>query len=238
MIIITKNKLSFKVNGEYKVHWRSLQSGRWEPYTFEIFDNFINKDDIYVDVGAWMGSTVLYACQLCKICYAIEPDFKSSDTLNANLMLNDFKNVVLCRKALSNKSEIIRLYNNNKFGDRTTSVICKNKECEHIDVKGITFEDFMSSYNINRVDFIKMDIEGFEEKVIPNMKNVLFKFKPTLYLSLHHCFIEDFSFLNSIIDIYKNIYKIDKTILKKNTCVETLNKYENEALVFSNKDWN
>ena len=74
-IKIQKNDKIFFVNSSQLNHfWAQLQLNLWESNTFKIFDTFLDSNHSYIDLGAWIGPTVLYGCQKAKFCYAIEPD--------------------------------------------------------------------------------------------------------------------------------------------------------------------
>ena len=53
---------------------RNLFYQNWEKQTFQILDKFLEKNYSYIDIGSWIGTTALYACQLSRHCYAIEPN--------------------------------------------------------------------------------------------------------------------------------------------------------------------
>jgi len=73
--LIHKNGKKFYVNtSKNEWFWNQVETNLWEPDTFKIFDKFIDKEHSYIDIGAWIGPTVLYGCQISKHCYAIEPD--------------------------------------------------------------------------------------------------------------------------------------------------------------------
>ena len=50
----------------------------------------------------------------------------------------------------------------------------------------ITIDDFISKNHINKIDFIKMDIEGAELKALFGAKETIKKFKPKLAICLYH----------------------------------------------------
>lgn len=56
---------------------RHLQSGQREPHLFTILDHYLRADRSYIDMGAFIGATVLYAVLLARHCYP------SSQTLYA-----------------------------------------------------------------------------------------------------------------------------------------------------------
>ena len=58
----------------------------------------------------------------------------------------------------------------------------------------------MMEHNQNRIDVLKMDIEGGEIIVVPYLKNFLKTYKPVFYISLHYVFLPE-SDIQIILDI-------------------------------------
>lgn len=56
---------SFFVSGnpEYFFFWKNKS---WERNTQKIFDKFLDSNHSYIDIGAWIGPTVLYGAQIAK----------------------------------------------------------------------------------------------------------------------------------------------------------------------------
>lgn len=55
-----------------------------------------------------------------------------------------------------------------------------------INIETIPIDEFVKEENLKRVDFIKMDIEGSEEKALLGAKETLRKFKPKLAICIYH----------------------------------------------------
>lgn len=78
--IIKKNNLQFIIDktgcpdGYWYNVWFLEIYPTWEITTFEVFDKYLDKDKYYIDIGAWIGPTVLYAAQKTKRVIAFEPD--------------------------------------------------------------------------------------------------------------------------------------------------------------------
>lgn len=76
------------------------------------------------------------------------------------------------------------------FGDSTSSLVptISNQSCK---VQALTIYDLITENNIQDINFIKMDIEGGEYSLIPQLQEFLTLNKPTLYLSLHPKFLHE-----------------------------------------------
>jgi len=202
---IEKNGKVFFVNSSNNANfWAQLQLGIWEPETFKIFDIFLDKNHSYVDLGAWIGPTVLYGCQNAKFCYAVEPDPIAFKNLKNNIDLNHqlYPHIKLSNQCITNFSGTTYLTPKNKeFGDSLSSTVFK-KSSTSCKVKGITFHQFILDNSIKDCNFLKIDIEGEEFMVLPTMQEFLEKEKPTIHLSLHPPLVKNPD------DALKKIYKI------------------------------
>ena len=129
---VSKNSAHFTVySGKHYDFWKHVQNGKWEPETFTVLNKYLNRKHSYIDIGAWIGPTVLYGCQLAKHCYAFEPDPVAFQELRSNVRLNKalIPRITLCNLALSNSSRRIRLYqgtlpgHNSEWGNSMSSLL-------------------------------------------------------------------------------------------------------------------
>ena len=118
------------------------------------------------DCGANVGISVLYYKKLypnCKI-LAFEPDRRAFRLLKANVRANYFKNVRLINSAIYNKKGFIKFYYD-KAHPESISMSIKKGGRKFTSVRKVPTV-LLSSYLKERVDFLKMDIEGVEDSVI------------------------------------------------------------------------
>lgn len=188
--------------------WAQLQIGLWESYSFNIFDRFLDLDHSYIDIGSWIGPTALYGCQKAKYCYALEPDPIAFRFLKNNLELNPdlVGRVSLFNQCMMNSTGMTSLSSKGDGGDSCSSTIHKQFSTSW-KVPSITLQQFILDNSIHDFNFIKIDIEGGEFSVLPNMLDLLKEKKPTLYLSLHLPLMDDPK--NSIKKIYDVIKMYD-----------------------------
>jgi FkbM family methyltransferase len=190
---ITVNGKSFVVSDDHedREFWRVVREGIWEPETFRIFDQFLDRNHCYLDVGAWIGPTVLYGAQLAKWCWAFEPDPVAFQKLEKNLLLNpSIDNVAVTDEALSAESGFVQFGNNERIGDSTSSALFAHGS-DSWRATATTIEKFAAERGMDNCNFVKMDIEGGEYELIPAMADWLKAYRPTLYLSLHPQFVTE-----------------------------------------------
>ncbi len=148
---------------------------------------------VVVDIGANIGYYTLIAAKLIgdnsKV-YAFEPEPESYKLLAKNIKTNDYANVVTIQKAVSDKTERIKLFldkSNLANPSLAQQNICDKNQNGFLEVETITLDDFFREVVKNfKVDIIKMDTQGAEslilegaEKIIKNNKlKIIMEFWP------------------------------------------------------------
>jgi FkbM family methyltransferase len=148
----------------------------------------INKGDIIIDAGACYGDSALYfSSASCPdgIVYAFEPNKNNSKILKENILINKRTNIVIVEKALSDKISFAKISNKNTM---STIIDTKNDELSDtfIDIETTTIDDFAKENQIKKINFIKMDLEGYEIHAINGAKTVIHDHKPKLAISIYH----------------------------------------------------
>lgn len=175
----------------------------WEKETFDIFDQTLDKNKIFIDIGAWIGTTSIYGLIKSKHVYSIEADKKSFEDLTHNLKTNFTEGYTIINNAIYNINNIDIKFGKNKFlkGSKTndsTSQIYTDKIEDKEDnkedkeecyiVKTITIDSIIETNNINpsEISLIKVDIEGGEEYIMDDLYRVHKTYNIPLYLSFHY----------------------------------------------------
>jgi FkbM family methyltransferase len=175
--------------------WDDFSHGVFEPETLCVFDAFLDAEHSYIDIGAWIGPTVLYGCQLARHCYAIEPDPVAYKLLETNVQLNPAlcQKVTLFRGCIAAHCGVATLGNmfSSVGGDTRGSLVYSGVAKGEWNVRSTTLQQFMEVHQIRDCNFIKMDVEGGESIIVPSIADFLVSDKPTLHLSLHPKYFED-----------------------------------------------
>lgn len=208
----------------------------FEPLETQIVKNEIKKNDIVLDIGANIGYYTLIFAQLVgnsgKV-YSFEPDPTNFKILKKNIFVNKHKNVVLENKAVSNKEGNLKLYlstENNGMHRIYPSKWCK----ESIDIHSIKIDSYFE--NEQKIDFIKLDIEGAEFDALIGMKSLIHKNKDlTIFIEFVPTSLKEYGTNpEDILDFFINEgFKIFR--INNNTGIkESISK--EELLYFKNKD--
>lgn len=145
---------------------------------------YLGKSQIIFDIGANIGQTAFNMSLtqqkkgLNPLVYAFEPYPRTFHKLEANKILNPNIFMNTYNLALGEQKGILHMTQHsprNSGGYRMT-----DNSKEGISVPVTTLDQFVQKQNISQVDFIKIDVEGFEVQVLNGAKLTLEKFKPIL----------------------------------------------------------
>jgi FkbM family methyltransferase len=183
----------------------------WESDTFKVFDKLLNPNKIFIDIGAWIGTTCIYGSKKSKYVYAIEADNKSFTDLCKNIKLNS-ENIMPINRAIFNVDDQEITFGKNKFLGNSklndsTSQIYLNSDVVTADtysVKTISISRLLNMYSIlpSDVSLIKVDIEGSEEYILDQLYQLHSEASVPLYISFHYSWWNDknldrFAFLST-----------------------------------------
>jgi len=208
-IEVNKNNVLFKVEDSQELHqdigynfWSEKYSS-WEPSTFQVLDKYLSKDKDYLDIGSWVGPTVLYASFNCRQVVAVEPDPTAYEILQKNISLNSISNITSINKAAS-KLETAFLQHNKFFGDSMSRISRKNNFGIKIETVGL--DELIS---LGDFSLIKIDIEGHEFELIKEYIDILNMHKIPLLLSTHAPFFPDGkSLMKELMKNFSNVKNI------------------------------
>lgn len=168
------------------LHLVNLPSPKYTTYIVPYAP--IHKNDVLFDVGVsdLVDSTVLLSKKVGKngLIYGFEPFMPFFESAKKQLESRNITNVKLYPLGLWNKKDVLRLNLDAPEGGQTNSITFTKPY--HVDIEVVKLDDFVKKYNITKVDFIKMDIEGAELEALEGAEDVLRTQKPTLAICVYH----------------------------------------------------
>jgi FkbM family methyltransferase len=173
------------VYGLFCTHARNINLLFQEVYEVEhILPNLIDKDIVFVDVGAYMGLYTVYACRRARRVLAVEPNPMALAYLKANVALNNCHNTIVASKAASDKRGVVKLRiprpARRGLIPTTASIVWSFEEALEIDVEADTLDNIVDEAGLDTVDFVKVDVEGAEGLVVKGAERTLRKAKAIL----------------------------------------------------------
>ncbi len=166
------------------------------------------ENDIVIDAGGCWGDTALnFASEIGdggKV-YSFEFIRSNVAIMRKNFALNPEleKRIEIVEHPVWNESDV-KMYCND-FGPAST-IESAYSETHNIEISTITIDDLVARRNIQKVDFIKMDIEGAETFALRGAIETIKKFKPKLAISVYHS-LTDFFEIPKLIDELNLGYK-------------------------------
>ena len=155
-----------------------------EKATTDLFKKTVKNGDVVVDLGANIGYFSLLASRLTgsqgKV-FSFEPEPKNYNYLKKNIELNNYNHAQPFQKAVSDKNGTTKLFIcdydtghhtiNKQDGIQAYSRGRIAKE-RSIDIETVTLDNFLRE-KTNRINAIKMDVEGAEMLALSGMDRVL-----------------------------------------------------------------
>jgi FkbM family methyltransferase len=200
----------------------------------------ILEGDVIVDAGAGIGNESVYFSRLVKnngLVLALEPHPATFRCLKKTISLNDIKNIIPIDIALSSKDEELAISSEeNHLANSVRSINEDNSNS--INIKAQTLDSILSKNKIDRVNFLKMNIEGMEYQALLGSKNLL-SGKIATAISCHDFMIDRVENPEEYItynDVKKLLETLGHEFMKKDTYFTKSETVESKFYLFTNHE--
>lgn len=170
-----------------------IQTGNWDAYQDTIYTKYIREDTIALDIGAHIGVCSLKMAALGATVHAFEPDPQTYPILVQNIAYNR-ANIIPYHFALGDSRKITSYgwyYPRNRGASGLvdsalygSDVVQKNIQrgfgAENNGVVNPVFMTTLDSLGLLHVDFIKIDTEGCDFKVLIGGESTIRRCKPVI----------------------------------------------------------
>jgi FkbM family methyltransferase len=147
----------------------------------------IRPGDTVLDLGAYAGGATYHFARAVGAAgrvFAFEPDPRSFDCLAKNIALHHLDNVELQRRGVWSHSGRVLFQSEGNMGSAVVEAADRSSDTKQaIDV--VSLSDFCAEKNLDRVDFVKMDIEGSEAPVLAGAADFIERFRPAMIIEVH-----------------------------------------------------
>ncbi len=186
--IVGENRYKQKImlNPQDLVGSGILNDGLYDRTGLHFIEKILSRlnNPVALDIGANIGNHALRMSEYCKMVYLFEPQLSLSRHLHTTMALNNISNWNIFNVGLSDEEKTLPLFKNLDGNNGETSFVAELKGKNFlIEEAAICIGDnVLHKHNITHIDFIKIDVEGFEAKVIAGLKKSIQQYRPIIFM--------------------------------------------------------
>jgi FkbM family methyltransferase len=217
-------EIFFHPTGLSSLYWYEPNAGKQD---YEFISSFLKEGDIYIDIGANIGMTLIPAAKCIGEtgkAIAFEPHPKTYSYLRENIELNNLSRVQIHNCAVGNSEGYI--YFTNKFTDEKNQV--SNTSENSIKVPIVSLDNYLKE--ISNISLLKLDVEGYEKYVLETAKETLEKVN-CIYFEVCPENYESFGY--QVSDVLTLLEKSGFILFKRNNDVKELLPVSNQYVPLS-----
>jgi FkbM family methyltransferase len=184
IVWLTDEDIGIYTNGDSYIEWSILSTGNYEDEIGKLIRISLFPGAVGLDIGANIGLQSIRMSQAVGpegIVCSFEPLNYLQEKLYNNLNLNKADNIKFFSCALSDQEGVNEFkINKNCWNQGTFNIGDSNQgnDTQQVHIKiGDTIPEII---NLERLDLIKIDVEGFEHHVLRGLKQTIVKHKPRI----------------------------------------------------------
>jgi FkbM family methyltransferase len=155
---------------------RSIYLSTYAPDEVATFQRLVRRGMTFVDVGANVGYFTLLAARQVGPggrVLAIEPSPYAVERLKATVAANALRSVEVIQAGLSDAEGTLPLFVPAAAGNHTPTMTAGASDASRVDVPVTTLSRVLRERGIDRVDVLKVDVEGHEPRVFAGAHDAL-----------------------------------------------------------------
>lgn len=187
---VTNKSFDITISAPYdNLYGELLILGTIEKGTVNFLKSFIKDGDVVFDIGANIGfySLLFETSGTNTKIYSFEPMPDTFERLKQNVALNSKqKNININNIALVDSDSNLTIYLFKELHHGYSSISSQGrKDAIGFDIQGTSLDNYIFKNGISSLDFMKIDVEGAEKKVLEGAKDSISKFKPSVLMEMN-----------------------------------------------------
>jgi FkbM family methyltransferase len=180
--LINRNGIKYLLDLRKPISVSIFLRGYWEKHVVHFLKKNLKLKDFVIECGSNIGAHSFIIAKLVgpegKV-FCFEPTDYANTLLKTNLLLNSFENIIIEKKILSN--------NENKLAIKYMVSDLNHEDSFNIpeDLSNIPITSIdQYQYNFDKLSLIKIDVDGYDYKVLEGALNTIKKYKPIVIIEL------------------------------------------------------
>lgn len=240
-VVIVSNYKGLKINLHLDdwIQQNIFFVGDYEKAELQTLNKFLKSDSVFIDIGANFGLFSLCASKLIRDdgkIISFEPFPQNYQSLVQNVKLNNLTQIVTVNAAIGQEVGKLTMYYDEKEQNLGMASARPLDNGTVVEVDIFTLDSYLELNPVDKIDYIKIDVEGFELAVLNGMKNSLEKFKPNLLIEIFdqeineqhveiHDLLYSIGYLKHFIDDDGKLRDVSTNKVRKNYLFSTQNLY-------------
>ena len=140
-----------------------------EPEFLALCRKLVAEDAVCLDIGANIGVKTLHLARHARSgrVIAVEAGQRNVECLSLNVKANNLKNVDVVSAAIGERTTEVKFIDNFAWGHVSDGGVT---------VPMMTIEDVASQFALDHIDFIKIDVEGYEFPILKSSLGLINKY--------------------------------------------------------------
>jgi FkbM family methyltransferase len=220
--------LRYQGNLAHYLDWCVYFYGAYEKQELFLLRDLLQdqKDPIFVDIGANVGQHSLFMSQHCSWVHSFEPYEPVRCSLENKILKNKIGNIKVHNIALGDQHQELEFFAPTGSNLGTGSFISShetdnNKLLGKVNV--VQGDDFFRKLSLDKINVIKIDVEGFEKSVLLGLQKTLEIYHPFVVMEFSISTKMSFSSESEMLALFPNGYRV-KHISAHNKCCVVFNR--------------
>lgn len=192
MATVAAAKLSFRQRMTWSAHLFKALVYQYHKPLAAVLRGLVPRDGVIIDVGAHAGQHSKLFARMAPEgrVYAFEPGAYARSILNIVVAFRRISNVSIVDTGLSDSTSVetlhipLKRHGSIGFGLSHIGAGTDGRATVTEEIRLTTLDIFARENGLSRLDFIKVDIEGWEAHFLRGAKETIARFRPSLLLEV------------------------------------------------------
>lgn len=184
--------LPWRARASYVSHAFKAAFKQHHKWMNPIFAPMLDAESVIFDIGGHSGQYAKLLAHIAKRgrVYTFEPASYSRSILNFALKVNSFDNIDVVAKGLGDApgtltlSTPLKSKGTFKYGLAHMGEDDRDGNIHHEDVDMTTIDLFAKAVELQRLDFVKLDVEGWELRILKGGAETIQRYRPVMMIEL------------------------------------------------------